>query len=211
MDGVMRAGVLLLLSGVIPATASGQVRLGLALGGNSARLHSPESFTGFRQSARAGFQGGVVVAIGEGRVALLSGLVFTQKGARWQDDDLTGSEFRDYLQAPLLVRVAIGDPGAGVHPFLYAGPAAAGELRCRVSVAGPGFSETSGCEPGAEPGSRPRTEVSLIGGLGIVIGAASIGVQYDLGMTNLASDPADVVTRTRTVSVVVRYLAGARP
>jgi len=228
MASLDRAAIVLVLGACLagPAGAQSEVRFGVQLGGNLARerVDWDEPIEGLKQKFQPGFQVGLVAQVGAGAVSFMPAAVITQKGDRFEIvSELSQGTFRasgksrvTYLQAPLLVmaRLRPADRRGGPGPFLYGGPAIAIELSCSRSsrIDYGDFSEAVDSEPCIDESDgqrlRKKAELGLIGGIGVEIGPASLALQYDHGVTNLADGSESTPYRNRTLSFVVRGLLG---
>jgi hypothetical protein len=176
---------------------------------------------------RTGFAGGVAVTrpFGAGGLALRPELLYVQKGARQRE--AFGGDFVDarldltYLELPVLLQYTVPTVGR-VRPQLYAGPAAALRVGCRVRLRARFEGETldaaAACE---DAGSLGGDEEGLEGGgdvrrfdVGAVVGgaltfplgsrSAAVGVRYTHGLATVASG-ADARNRAVLVYGAVEF------
>ena len=97
-------------------------RLGITAGINSATVGGGDVG---EPSRRTGFiVGASMVAPVNANVAIEPQVLFTSKGANFEDSSGGGSITMNYVQVPLLVRVGAGGSGRA-RPFVFGGPAIA--------------------------------------------------------------------------------------
>jgi hypothetical protein len=180
------------LIGTTPKLAAAQsVSLGIMAGG------SLSTFTGdFESDVKnyAGFIAGAFVHVGLAGFSVQPGIYYTAKG--FQSDAFTPSSGDthsvDYIQIPLVARLAIGPLYVG------GGPAIGFKVGCQL-----GSPSTSG-DCGSFTGPDPKaTEISGIGEAGLVFGKFSLGLRADLGLSDVFDGPVNNINvRTRTISAV---------
>jgi hypothetical protein len=145
--------------------------------------------------------------------------LYTTKGAKITEDlgggsMLEGTLVPAYLQIPVLGRFRL--PLGGVTPRLLAGGAVAFELSCKANgeVDGTTVIDNVDCDdPSIGADERKGTEWSLLGGVGVEIGAGPamvfLDAMYNLGVTNLdATGTDDVKSKAWMFSVGVVYKVG---
>jgi len=199
------------------AGAQMEPRFGVQLGGNLSRVSVSSVEIDVEEQGRVGFQGGIVARIGDGRIAFMPGAIVTQKAADGFIDEDGFSPYKveqrmTYLQFPLLAlfRPRAEDYPGELAPFFFAGPAVAHQVSCSVRVFSSDDFEQSDCTDGDGRSQTTKTVASLIVGGGVEIGAVSVAIQYDYGLTNLNADSGFSVVKDRTISLVARYFFGRR-
>lgn len=205
------AAVLVLLAAGLPTRAGAQspVRLGVQGGLNFANIRGADAGETDLSTA---WSLGANAWIGSGLVGLMPGLVVTRKGAIEAGPGFSSTLAVTYLQVPLLVRARLSDastPGS-IGTFFFAGPAVGLKIGCSVSASAGTNSVSVPCDnlAGDDPDALrfSSSEVSGVVGFGAQIGAASVALQYELGLSRIA-DEADI--KTSTIAVVARYFWGA--
>jgi hypothetical protein len=119
-------------------------------------------------------------------------VLFMQKGATTDDPflDESVSINLDFIEIPLLAKMTFAGTGRA-RPFVVFGP-------------GLGFNTSASIDDFDIDEDVESMDFSLIFGGGVSVGAAIFEARYDLGLTDLASDPAGSV-KSRTFSILVGY------
>ncbi len=187
----------MLAPGPASALAAGINAVGLKGGLSVSTLHGDLPTDPFvRNGSRLGFGGGVSLTIGlEGPVSLQPEILFAAKGTSLGTIELTdGSgnpigtadvvETLDYLEIPLLVRLAL--PAAGpASPYLVAGPAGGVRLSQKLALTGAGSGST-------DLDVAKSTDLGLALGGGLEMGRGrirwSLETRYTLGLTPATED-----------------------
>lgn len=125
------------------------------------------------------------------------GLSFVQKGAEITGEFEGGEEVTvaldlDYVEMPLLLKYVFPTTGSlGVH--LFAGPALAFEVGCKVGLASEGIDVSIDCDQGEDEGFEVTTKSfdlgALVGGgVSVPMGGASLlfEASYNFGLANIA-------------------------
>jgi hypothetical protein len=124
---------------------------------------------------RNGFAAGIYLGSGGLLGVGLEGL-YAQRGAESDAAAATAETKLDYLDIPLYLKVKVPTPG--IKPFIYAGPQASYEIKCRTGAGGDcGAYSTSG---------RKRWDYAGIIGAGVQI-AGKFGIEgrYVYGLRDL--------------------------
>lgn len=190
-------GVLLLL-GLAPAGAAGQVAVGFRGGIRSSGLDTGQDLERFSDLVLGGYMGFGL----SDRLAFQVEVVYGNRGANGLglganalDDTATPVDLSmHYLEIPVLLRA--GFPGERLLPTFFAGPYAGFLLSCDITPEG--GSATSCDEEGVAQRFAPRsTEFGVVvgAGLDVAIGHSTLFVdaRYTLGILSIqqGSDPFD--------------------
>jgi hypothetical protein len=144
-------------------------------------------------SRRTGKAAGAFVTLGSGRIGLQLEALYTEKGTKFEGD-FEGTEASiklnsAYVELPALIR--IGFPGEKIRPYLYAGAAAAMEVKCEGEVDFEGETGTADCDDAEEEADteRRKMDITALGGVGIqfMMGTLNFLVEgrYARGLQNL--------------------------
>jgi hypothetical protein len=193
------AAVLVVGAGAATARAEEpSVAFGIRGGLNLATFHGDDvSFDGVEPKNRTGFCGGAFVAIPLGQSFLIQPeVLYSQKGAKYEEAGETFALKFDYVEVPLLFKARLGSGGA--KPSLFAGPAVAFKIRSRLEADG---------EEEEEAEELKSTDFGIVAGVGLDLAAGSgsfvIDARYTWGLTRLddSSDEADVKSGVWSFSV----------
>lgn len=128
-------------------------------------------------------------------------LLFTMKGAKNEDSEDDESWNINYIEIPILLKVALPTEG-NVDPSLYVGP-------------GFGFLLSSKVSNGGERDLKDETEgfdIGLIVGAGVdyqlEAGALSLEARYEVGMTTLAKEEDDSGEKLDINNSVISIMVG---
>lgn len=131
-------------------------------------------------------------------LALEPQILMVEKGIKSEQGGLSATIKLTYIQLPLLakLRFPIG-PEGGMTGFLFAGPAAAYRIGCRLKLAQAGNELNGGCDSDGEAESIRSFDSSVIFGLGADIGRTTVSLRYDLGLSKLdqSADANDIKNR----------------
>jgi hypothetical protein len=205
------ASCLTLLLLTLPTPSSAQqsrVSLGLQAGVNVADLAGADN--DIAPHDRFGFLGGGFLKVGtSSRISLQLDVLYVQKGGEENSDADPGDrpdQFHvDYLELPLLFKVALSTDG--VRPELFLGPSIAFELSCSYDAFPEGSSDAVDCD---EAGIQTRsTDLGVVfgGGLDIPLGAGSLIVDGRgiVGLQSIDDSEADLDYRNRILALMVGY------
>ncbi len=203
---VMRVGLGILVLGTLAAgTGRAQdhpITVGVVGGINSATL-SGEDTEGSER--KIGIALGGYLSFGIHRnLAIETGMLYSQRGAKDTDPGAVLKASIDYLEIPLLLSARM--PGEGsVTPFFSAGPALAIKTRCSFTVNG--TAEGSGCssiEDELNIGLK-STDLGLVGSLGVDIQAFRVALRYFLGLSTIDSDSPSYEIKNNVFTLLAGY------
>lgn len=152
-----------------------------------------------------GFVVGASAEVGLGpNFRLRPELTYTRKGAK---ESVGDDEFRlkmGYVEVPVLAKYAFPVQGS-VRPHLLAGPAIAFKTSCTLELEVGGDEESADCE---DDGLETKgVDLGVVLGGGVDVGAFSVGVRYNLGLTDVP-DIDGVGGKHQVLSVVAGYTFG---
>jgi hypothetical protein len=142
--------------------------------------------------SRRDFQVGAYLQCGGlSRFTMQGEVVYSQNGAKLQDEGPATELKLDYLRVPVLFMVRLGSTENPVDPIVYAGPQLAFETRCQVATDENGVSTSLACN--SEELDRAldtnKVEFGLVFGGGVEMPLSSFVMQldarYNLGLTNV--------------------------
>ena len=184
----------------IPAARSplaAQSTLGFKAGLTSATISvggELEQFNDFLKR-RSGIAAGAFLTLGSGALGLQIEGLYVQKGVGFEGT-FEGSSFEGelqlaYVEVPALLRVSI--PAGALRPYLYAGAAAAFEVKCSGSVTVDGETGSGSCEEGedqsGQEADRRKLDLTALGGGGVQFGlgglAMLVELRYARGLQNI--------------------------
>jgi len=215
MRSLLRGMSLLLLSLVslsFPASAQNEVKeIGISVGLNLADFHGADANGA---DTRTGFQGGGFISFPLSHyLAIQFGVGYSQQGAKVDVGGGTSGTFQlNYVQLPLFLKLS--SPLASnrsLRPHIYMGPVIGIKTGCKLKVAGGGVPTTEfQCD---DPNLQVKTkssDIALALGIGLDIGAISVGVRYQLGLTKIedSSQPADIKNRVLAIMAGYRFRLG---
>jgi hypothetical protein len=196
--------------------------IGVVGGLNIARFSGAE---GQQQKGRNGIMLGLSanIVVTE-RFSIQPELLYTQKGTRIEEESVDG-EFSyfvksvlklNYLELPILARIAFPMSSNSVVPFIYGGPAIGVNVGCRVKYEFhlPPFGSESGSSRCYTEIEGEELELARINPVefGVVLGGGitfrnfSLGVRYGRGLTNISNELGDDDAKNSVLSVVGRYV-----
>jgi hypothetical protein len=158
---------------------------------------------------RVGLAGGGFLRVHfPGPVGLEAELLYVMKGATTEIDvtDESGTTLGtgtityqlDYVEIPVLLRVALGGAGP-VQPSLLLGPSLGVKVRSRLAYDGPGP------DMSADLNQVEDTDFGLVGGVGLEFGHGParmlLDARYTLGLANVLGPPSLVEARTGTFTI----------
>ena len=179
--------------------AQGQMTKGIFAGVNSSSFSITNLDPDESTSSHTGFMAGGWIGLHLGNlIALQLEVFYTQKGSKLNETGEPTATFKaDYIEIPLLLQVGL--PLGALKPHIYAGPAIAFNVNCKIGLEG--SAEGNCAEPTFDTEIK-STDFSGIIGIGINISRFLIAVQYDHGFDNLLVDdtsPTEVNNRTWTL------------
>lgn len=185
---------------VCAATASAQepVTLGVKAGLNFSTINIDEEVEFFEASTRTGLVVGLFASAPlTPRIALQPEVLYSQKGAKFDDADATLN--LDYLEIPVLADIRLTEGPARVS--FMVGPSFAFRSRARLDV-GEGEEEES--EDFAD--QIESVDVGLVTGVAVTSGQFVVDGRYTWGLSNVGKEDAlEEDSRNRTLSITVGW------
>lgn len=155
--------------------------------------------------SRLGFMAGGAVEFGlSPAFSIRPELAYTQKGAKVSDGDDELRIKSSYVELPVLAKYTIPMQGT-VRPHLIAGPAIAFNASCKLEVEIGGTEDSTDCED--EGLEFKSVDFGMVFGAGVDINAFSLGIRYDLGLTD-APDDDTISGKNKVLSIVAGYTFG---
>ena len=146
-------------------------------------------------STRTGFAGGLYAGYHVGFLGVGLDALYAQRGASSDSSFATSQTRLDYIDVPVYLKLFV--PAPLIQPFLYAGPQASFEVRCRTA--------NGGLCPDAASSGRRKTDYAAVVGAGLRFGGLGIEGRYIYGLRDLRvatiSDPNSYKTRTFLILV----------
>jgi hypothetical protein len=181
------------------AFAQEPAAVGVKAGVNFANLNFEGEGATVNFDQRTGFVGGLfVVWPASSRLALQTEVLYSQKGAKIEEDEATGKIKFDYVDVPVLARVST--PASGGTAFhLFAGPSFGFRVSAKSEATFEGEEESEDLDDEVE-----RFDLGLVAGAGLQFGRFEIDGRYTWGLTNLNKDEEDegVKIKNRVFSVM---------
>jgi hypothetical protein len=142
-----------------------------------------------RHAATGFIVGASMVAPVSANVAIEPQVLFTSKGANFEDSSGGGSITMNYVQFPLLIRVSAGGSGRA-RPFVFAGPAIALKASCDLEGIEGGVSSSISCDQIEGDGLKFKSvDYGVIVGAGLafdVYGRTfNVGARYDHSLAEI--------------------------
>ena len=181
-----RFTVLLCLGAIAAVPLVAQTGIGIIGGYVSATVSLDPEQAGLTLSGRGGLVGGLSLGarLGGGASLGLEGL-YVQKGADVHISTASASVKVNYLEVPLLLRIAIGNVHRP-HLFVTGGAEYSFLMTCTETAAGTADID---CKKNATATSGVRSsDYGVLVGGGVVSGRFSLSIRYDLGLANLNND-----------------------
>jgi opacity protein-like surface antigen len=181
----------------------------MTFGGTDSEVFENE--TGFDKSSRTGFALG---AFAEWQInntwAVEPQLLYIQKGAKYKGNPAGGTSGEatiklDYVQIPVLLKAEYAKEGVSVVPGVFFGPAIGFKVGCSFGVEADGQSDSVKCDDAGA--SVQDTDFSLVFGAGVELDRLSLQVRYDLGLTNIDRDGAEVHNQGWLISLGYGFVA----
>jgi hypothetical protein len=152
--------------------------------------------------------GGGFVRFGFGGIGIQPELLFVTRGFKVDETDPEIGEVSsklklDYIEVPVLAVLPLS-MGAGLSPYVFAGPSFAFKLGCKADIEGEGVDISADCDEGEGEDPFKSTDIGATLGAGLEFpmgpGALLVEGRYNFGLTNIAEgEDADVKTRTAAV------------
>ena len=176
-------------------------RVGITLGVNSWTIDGTDAQDAKR---RTGIMAGVLLVAPVTPIfAIQPELLYTMKGAKFNDAGVTGTLKMNYIEIPVLARFDVPSSG-GVRPFFYVGPSVSFKVSCDVTAEFQGQSESASCDdPTLGEANVKSVDYGAIVGAGLAFDvsgrAFTLGARYDHSLAKI-SDNSDI--KHRVISVV---------
>jgi hypothetical protein len=134
----------LLLVSAVPLSAQTPMQIGVA--GGIAINDVVGDDTEGTESRTTGYFGGVLVWQPAGMVGFETGVYYMPKGAEFDEDDVSGKIKLNYVEIPLLLRLALPISQSPIRPVLTVGGAVAFKSSCNVEGESGGVSVEIECD-----------------------------------------------------------------
>lgn len=184
------------------AQAQTSISVGILGGAAISKISTSNPDNSFTKS-RVGIAAGASLTIGVSpNFAIEPEALFVQAGAKGEQTGVKGNIKLSYIEVPVLAKVRIpAKKGGKVSPHFYAGPALGFKMSCNAKLTGSITSSGKCGEGDFEEIDLKSTNFSVVGGAGLDIGRAMIGVRYDYGLSNVSNGDTDKV-KTRTLYIL---------
>lgn len=144
--------------------------------------------------------GAFVVWPAEARVALQLEALYSQKGARFDEQGSTFDVDVDYLDVPILARVST-PLTTGTRLYAFGGPLLAFRLRARGETLFDGEGENGDISDEVEP-----IDFGLVAGAGVEFGRMLVDARYTWGLKALNKEDTDEVkVKSRVFSIMAGF------
>jgi len=186
------AGLVVVLAVAFAAPASAQMSYGVKAGVNFANV-SFDGETDVPSSGRIGALAGAFATISlRGWLAAQPEVIYTVKGASLDVADVESDFIVDYLEVPLLARMAVRR-----SVYVAVGPSMAFRLRARSRTSFGGSTEELDLKDDVE-----SFDLGIVGAAGIEVGRWVFDGRYTHGLSDTDADTTDdVKTRNRVFSL----------
>ncbi len=163
--------------------------------------------------SRTGFFGGAqVVWQAPGSLfGVETGALYVQKGASGEEGGFETTFALDYIEIPLLLRIAPPMGNSSMTPAFGLGVTAGFEIGCSVEVEGEGVEAEADCDAGGEEGIDTKSfDLGLTASVGADFAAGNMIVapfaRYTYGLTNIVdAEDADVKNTVILVGAALRF------
>lgn len=192
---------------MLAMSVNAQVQFGVKAGLNVANQKYSSSGISMSPKSLIGFHVGVIadMPLNE-KFSIQPGLLFSQKGAKMDQNSVTEKAIFNYLDIPINAVYKI-DAG-GVKVLLNAGPSIGYALGGKYKV----DSESEDIEFGSEDGKYKRLDLGFGFGGGVQFGSVIASLNYNLGLANIINSPsgADYKIKNNVFSISLAYLFGGK-
>lgn len=135
---------------------------------------------------------------------------YVQKGTKADLEGVTGKFKLAYFEVLVPLTFLIPVEGARIVPRLYAGPAVAFELSCKVSGELGGVSVDTDCDDESVDAPTKSVDFGAFAGAGVDImagpGAITLDVLYNLGLADINDFPGDPNSvKNRNIQIMAGY------
>ena len=200
----MRSAVLVLVMLLAcGGTAFGQqsASFGAKAGVNFANLNFEGDEADVNFDSRTGFVGGLFVVVpANSQFALQTEALFSQKGAKTEDDGFSGTIKLNYIEVPVLARFSTpATSGSSFHVF--AGPSFGFKMSAEATSEFEGEEETEDLDDDTK-----GFDLGLVLGAGIEFGRFVLDGRYSWGMTDINDEEEEgLKVKTRTFSIMAGF------
>lgn len=157
--------------------------------------------------SRVGIAAGGFATLGISRnVAIQPELLYSQKGAKSTEGEVTSRVRLSYVEVPVLLKLRFPGSGGGtVVPHVYAGPYFGVRVGCSVSASNGTATISSGCGDQAADIHIKSSDFGATFGGGVDVGRAIIDVRYDLGLSKIGSETTNNDVKNRVLYLLVGW------
>ena len=178
---------------------------GVKVGINMANMSGDDTdFDNMDKKSIIGFAfGGFVEYSFNESFAVQPEVLYTMKGAKWEDTDATFTATYNYVDIPILAKYSIAMDGA-VSPYILVGPAIGINVTAESEMEGGGATVTD------EDEDATMTFGLVVGAGGSMEmgnGALLFELRYDMGLNNV-TDPADAPDDFDVKNSVIQFVFG---
>ncbi len=175
MRSVLRVLVASLIASCVASGLSAQTSLGVHAGASIATLGGSDVGSA---DARTGLSFGASVTFPmQGNLGIQIGAGYVQKGATESAEGVQVEFALDYIEMPVLLRIAVPTTG-NISPHFLVGPAVSFKAKCDASVAGGGASVSVSCADADAP--IKSIDIGGMAGAGLEIATSgSLSVTLD--------------------------------
>lgn len=206
--------ILAALALAVPAAVQAQSAVGIVGGANFATFSGDDADDA---GHRTGLVVGAFAAFPLGNVLTFRPeVVYTQKGATFEEAGVEGGLQLDYIEIPVLLRIGVPGVGLGLHAL--AGPTLAFEVGCSADIEGGGLELSADCDDADEGDEAgPERKSFLVGGqvgagvdLPLAMAILSLDGRYTFDLEGLfdEEDAADFSNRVWSVTASVGFPLG---
>jgi hypothetical protein len=203
------------LQSALAQVKAGQTRtsFGIVGGLNDATLTGDDNElgSGIAPSSRTGFYGGVAANVPLGTSLFFQPqALFSMQGAKYEELGENVTIKLDYLHVPLFLGLRIPMQGAGINPYVMAGPYVGVKTGCKYSsTAGTGLGSGS-CDDLTGTNEKIKGfDYGLALGAGVEVplgsGVLQLGARFSMGLSELVKD---VKVKNSIVSIGAGYFFG---
>lgn len=203
----MKKLLLVLVIAVSAFTVNAQVQFGVKAGVNFANQKYTYGGVSVSPKSLLGFHAGVIANFGVGdKFIIQPGLLFSQKGAKIDENGVTYTDTYNYLDIPINGVYKI-DAGS-VKILLNAGPS----LSYALSGKSKDDSGSTNIEFGSNEGQAKRLDFGIGFGGGVQFGSVVASLNYNIGLANIYNPPTgyDMSVKNNVFSISVAYLFGGK-
>ena len=144
-------------------------------------------------------------------IFLEPGIIFNMKGSKYQETNYSETYLLYYLDIPLNLKVVIGSSKIKVYGIL--GPYIGVGLSGKDSWTDTGVKKSVTIKWGNDANNDllKRLDYGAGVGAGVILSSVSVGIDYDLGLANIASDASGgYKINNRVLQISIGYLFGEK-